>query len=440
MTTSHSGSDTAPGDKIPESLPTSSQLATERRNCRFCGAVLQQLVVDLGMQPLCQSRVLPEQLNGPETFYPLRAYVCNECWLVQVHEHVGGEDIFGHGDYAYFSSYSETLLAHSAEYVDQMTERLGLDQHGFVVELASNDGYLLQYFLKKKIPCLGIEPAENVAAAARLRGVPSLVRFFGSSLAQELVAQGKQPDLLLANNVYAHVPDVNDFTQGMKHLLKPRGVITIEVSHLMRIFENNLFDTIYQEHYCYYSLLTLNRIFAAHGLTLFDVEELPTQGGSIRVYGRHVEDDSKPVTGEVQRILAEEHSKGYNGPEVYREFATKVAFTKRRLLSFLIEAKDAGKRICAYGAPGKGNTLLNYCGIREDFIDFTVDRNPMKQNTCLVGSRIPVFDPAAIAQAKPDYVLILPWNLEAEIVRQLDYIRQWGGRFVVPLPQLHVVE
>lgn len=420
----------------PSCLPTSSQMTTDRRCCRFCNAPLEHLVVDLGMQPLCQSRVLPEQINSPETFYPLRAYVCDSCWLVQVHEHVGGEAIFGH--YAYFSSYSDLLLAHSRRYVEQIVPQLGLNHDSFVVEIASNDGYLLQYFLEREIPCLGIEPAANVAAVAREKGVPSVSRFFGVELARELVAQGPQPDLLLANNVYAHVPDVNDFTAGLKILLKQGGVITIEVSHLMRIFENNLFDTIYQEHYCYWSLLALQRVFAAHELTLFHVEELPTQGGSIRIYVRHADDAAKPVTEDVLRILAEERAKGYETLEVYRAFAERVAATKRRLLEFLIQAKDAGKRICGYGAPGKGNTLLNYCGIREDFLDFTVDRNPMKQQTCLVGTRIPVFAPSAIAQAKPDYVLILPWNLEAEIVEQLAYIREWGGKFIIPLPLVHV--
>jgi SAM-dependent methyltransferase len=421
---------------LTSSLPTSAQMTTDHRGCRFCHAPLETLVVDLGMQPLCQSRVLPAEINGPETFYPLRAYVCERCWLVQVHEHVGGEEIFGH--YAYFSSYSDSMLAHSRQYVEQIIPQLGLTHDSFVLEIASNDGYLLQYFVEREIPCFGVEPAANVAAVAREKGVPCVSRFFGAQLARELVEQGKRPDLLVANNVYAHVPDVNDFTEGLKILLKQDGVITIEVSHLMRIFEHNLFDTIYQEHYCYWSLVALQRVFAAHQLTLFHVEELATQGGSIRVYVRHAEDDSKPVTEQVRRMVAEERAQGYESLDAYRAFAERVAATKRRLLEFLIQAKDAGQRICGYGAPGKGNTLLNYCGIREDFLDFTVDRNPMKQNTCLVGTRIPVFAPEAIAQAKPDYVLILPWNLEAEIVQQLAYIRDWGGKFVIPLPTVRV--
>lgn len=422
----------------PRRLPTSAELSLDLRGCRFCGQPLRHVVVDLGLQPLCQSRVTREELNHFERCYPLRAYVCDACWLVQVHEHVSGEEIFSH--YAYFSSYSNTLLEHSREYVARMTDRWHLDQHSLVVELASNDGYLLQYFQARGIPCLGVEPAANVAAAAQARGIECCVTFFGVEAARELVAQGRQPDLLLANNVLAHVPDLNDFVAGMKLLLKPHGVITIEVSHLVKIIEHNLFDTIYQEHYCYFSVTTLKHVFARHGLTVFDVDELPTQGGSIRVYARHDEDLSKPVTADVARLIAAERERGYLDLPVYQAFAAQVAQTKRRLLSCLIAAKDAGKRIAAYGAPGKGNTLLNYCGIREDFIDYTVDRNPMKQNTFLVGSRIPVYAPDVIAETRPDYILLLPWNLEQELTQQLAYIREWGGKFIVPLPELKVID
>ncbi|MCA9170882.1 MAG: methyltransferase domain-containing protein, partial [Planctomycetales bacterium] len=317
--------------------------------------------------------------------------------------------------------------------------RFGLNQASFVVELASNDGYLLQYFVEQQIPCLGVEPAANVADAAREKGVPSLVKFFGTVTASEMQAAGQQADLLVANNVLAHVPELNDFVAGMKIALKPQGVITVEVSHLVKIIENNLFDTIYQEHYCYYLVSTLQRIFQHHGLTIFDVDELPTQGGSIRIYGRHSENTSLPISENVHRIIANEESNGYHSLQAYSRFAEQVAAAKRDLLACLIELKRQGKRIAAYGAPGKGNTLLNYCGIREDFLDYTVDRNPMKQNTFLVGSRIPVHAPEAIAATKPDYVLLLPWNLERELTEQLSYIRQWGGSFILPLPHLRVI-
>ncbi|MCA9151965.1 MAG: methyltransferase domain-containing protein [Planctomycetales bacterium] len=420
-----------------ERFPTSAEMSVAGLGCRFCGQPIRHVVVDLGLQPLCQSRVLREHLNEHERCYPLRAYVCDHCWLVQVQEHVGGEEIFSH--YAYFSSYSDTLLAHSKVYVDQMIERFGLNQASFVVELASNDGYLLQYFVEQQIPCLGVEPAANVADAAREKGVPSLVKFFGTVTASEMQAAGQQADLLVANNVLAHVPELNDFVAGMKIALKPQGVITVEVSHLVKIIENNLFDTIYQEHYCYYLVSTLQRIFQHHGLTIFDVDELPTQGGSIRIYARHSENSSLPVSENVHRIIANEESNGYHRLQAYARFAEQVAAAKRDLLACLIELKRQGKRIAAYGAPGKGNTLLNYCGIREDFLDYTVDRNPMKQNTFLVGSRIPVHAPEAIAATKPDYVLLLPWNLERELTEQLSYIRQWGGSFILPLPHLRVI-
>ena len=417
--------------------PTSAEMSLDDRGCRFCGQPIRHVVVDLGLQPLCQSRVLREELNLHERCFPLRAYVCDHCWLVQVHEHVGGAEIFSH--YAYFSSYSNTLLEHSRQYVDDMTERLQLTADHFVVELASNDGYLLQYFVQKQIPCLGVEPAANVAAAANQKGVTSLVKFFGTATAQDMKDAGQQADLLLANNVLAHVPDLNDFVAGMKILLKPHGTITVEVSHLVQIIENNLFDTIYQEHYCYYLVSTLQKIFERHGLTVYDVDELPTQGGSIRIYGRHTENDQLPITDNVRRVVVSEEAGGYHSLSAYEQFAAQVAAAKRNLLACLIELKRAGKRIAAYGAPGKGNTLLNYCGIREDFLDYTVDRNPMKQNTFLVGSRIPVHPPEAIAATQPDYVLLLPWNLERELTEQLSYIREWGGRFIVPLPQLRVI-
>lgn len=421
-----------------ERFPTSAEMSLDQRPCRFCGQPLQHVVVDLGLQPLCQSLVTREALNTFEKCYPLRAYVCDSCWLVQVHEHVSGEEIFSH--YAYFSSYSNTLLEHSKIYVDKMVQmwKLGTEHH--VVELASNDGYLLQYFVERGIPCLGVEPAQNVADAAIEKGVPTRVAFFGVETAQQMADEGLRADLLLANNVLAHVPDLNDFVKGMKILLKPEGVITVEISHLMRIIEKNLFDTIYQEHYCYYSVRVLQAIFAAHGMTVFHVDELSTQGGSIRVYAQHAEFDGRRVSDCVKRIVAEENEKGYDGIEVFSHFAQRVAATKRDLLRFLISAKDRGQRIVGYGAPGKGNTLLNYCGIREDFLEYTVDRNPMKQGTFLVGSRIPVLSPEAISATRPDFILLLPWNLKEELSNQLSYVREWGCKLIVPLPKLEVID
>jgi SAM-dependent methyltransferase len=406
--------------------------------CRFCGMPLRQTVVDLGLSPLCQSRVTRDELDQQEIFYPLKVRVCEHCWLVQVHAHVTGEEIFSH--YAYFSSYSESWLRHCREYVEMITARLQLGSESQVVELASNDGYLLQYFVEKGIPALGIEPAANVAEAARQKGVECITNFFGTKTARELVEKGIRPDLLLGNNVLAHVPDLNDFVAGLKILLKDDGVITFEFPHLMRLIEENQFDTIYQEHYCYFSLVSIQKVFLHHGLVIFDVESLPTHGGSLRIYARHREDEIKTISDSVGRLYSLEVEKGYTRLETYTDFAKRVAETKRKLLKFLIQAKCEGKTIVGYGAPGKGNTLLNYCGIRTDFIDYTVDRNPMKQNTFLPGSRIPVYAPEMIATTRPDYVLILPWNLREEIMAQLAYIREWGGQFVVPIPDTKVYE
>jgi len=412
--------------------------SNETTGCRFCGTPLRQTVVDLGLSPLCQSRVTPEEVEQPETFYPLEALVCESCWLVQVQAHVTGEEIFSH--YAYFSSYSDSWLRHCRAYVEMIVAKFELGVKSQVIEIASNDGYLLQYFVEKGIPALGIEPAANVAEVARQKGVESITKFFGKQTAQELVDQGVRPDLLLGNNVLAHVPDLNDFVTGLKILLKDEGVITFEFPHLMRLIEENQFDTIYQEHYCYFSLIAIQKIFEFHGLTLFDVEELSTHGGSLRIYARHTQDESKPVTQAVGQLRELEIEKGYTRVKTYIDFAERVVETKRKLLEFLIEAKREGKSIVGYGAPGKGNTLLNFCGIRTDFIDYTVDRNEMKQNTFLPGSRIPVFAPEKIAETRPDYVLILPWNLKEEIMTQLSYIREWGGRFVVPIPETKVFD
>jgi SAM-dependent methyltransferase len=356
--------------------------------------------------------------------------------LVQLDEYVSPEEIFS--EYAYFSSYADTWLQHVQAYTDMIVERLKLDEQSHVVELASNDGYLLQYFVQKGIPVLGIEPAANVAEVAIKKGIPTLVKFFGEELARELSTTGMQADLLIGNNVLAQVPDLNSFVGGMKILLKPQGVITMEFPHLMQLMEGNQFDTIYHEHFSYFSFIAVEKVFAAHGLTLFDVEELPTHGGSLRIYARHTEDIAKPIGQRVTELRAREEAAGFTRMETYALFAEQVKDTKRRLLDFLIGAKWEGKSIAGYGAPGKGNTLLNYCGIRTDFLDYTVDRNPYKQGKLLPGTHIPIFHPDKIKETKPDYVLILPWNFKDEIMEQVGYIRDWGGQFVVPIPEVKV--
>jgi 2-polyprenyl-3-methyl-5-hydroxy-6-metoxy-1,4-benzoquinol methylase len=388
------------------------------------------------MSPLCESFLTAEQLNQMEPFYPLHVYVCEQCFLVQLEEYVAPEHIFT--EYAYFSSYADTWLQHCQRYTELMTERFQLNSQSQVIELASNDGYLLQYFVQKGIPALGIEPARNVAKVALAKGVPTLVEFFDQTLAQRLVTEGKQADLLLGNNVLAQIPDLNNFVAGMKVLLKPQGVITIEFPHLMRLMAGNQFDTIYHEHFSYFSFLTAEKIFAQHGLTLFDVDELPTHGGSIRIYARHAEDATKPVSAAVSAMRQREVAAGFTQLTCYSQFAEQVKATKRNLLNFLIQAKQAGKTIVGYGAPGKGNTLLNYCGIRTDFLDYTVDRNPYKHGRFLPGTHIPIFPPDQLKATQPDYVLILPWNFKDEIMQQVSYIRQWGGQFIVPIPTVTV--
>lgn len=404
--------------------------------CRFCGATLHHTFVDLGMSPLCESYVSAPQLNQMEPFYPLHVYVCEECFLVQLEEYVSPEHIFT--EYAYFSSYADSWLQHAQRYTAQMIERFGLHSKSQVVEVASNDGYLLQYFVAQKIPALGIEPAANVAKVAIEKGVPTLIEFFGRASAQRLVADGQQADLLLGNNVLAQVPDLNDFVAGLKLLLKPQGVITIEFPHLMCLVAGNQFDTIYHEHFSYFSLVTVEQIFAAHHLTLFDVEELPTHGGSLRIYARHADDVTKPVSARLHALRTREQQAGLLGMAYYQAFDEQVKTTKRKLLTFLIEAKAAGRSVVGYGAPGKGNTLLNYCGIRTDFLDYTVDRNPYKQGKFLPGTHIPIHHPDKIKATRPDYVLILPWNFKDEIMQQIAYIREWGGQFVVPIPEMTI--
>jgi SAM-dependent methyltransferase len=402
-------------------------------SCRFCGSPLDVVFADLGMSPLANSYVPPERANAMEPFYPLRALVCEECLLVQLEEFESAEAIFS--DYAYFSSYSTTWLEHSRRYVEQMTERWGLDGGSRVVELASNDGYLLQYFVERGVPVLGIEPAANVAEVAVEKGVPTLVEFFGVETARTVAAEGRA-DLLLGNNVLAHVPDLNDFVGGMKVLLAERGVVTMEFPHLLRLIEDNQYDTIYHEHFSYFSFLTVRQVFAAHGMRLFDVEELETHGGSLRIYGAHIEDDTKPETDRARELPAREQIAGLGDIETYRAYATRVRTDKRDTLEFLIGLKRDGRSIVGYGAPAKGNTLLNYCGIGTDFLDYTVDLNPHKQGHLLPGSHVPIRPVEALRETRPDVVVILPWNLRDEIAEQHAYIREWGGRFAARAPEL----
>lgn len=407
-------------------------------HCRFCNHELVHSFADLGTSPLCQDHVTPEDFNRPEKIYPLHARVCDHCFLVQVEDLVHPEQIFGDGKYAYFSSYSDSWLSHSRDYTQKMIGRFGLDATSQVVEVASNDGYLLQYFLQAGIPVLGIEPASNCAAAAQKKGIDTLVAFFGQETAARVVAERGQARLALGNNVLAHVPDINDFVGGLKILLAPGGVITLEFPHLMRLVEENQFDTIYHEHFSYLSFTVVERIFAHHGLVLFDVDELSTHGGSIRIYACHEDDPDQPVGSAVEELLARERAAGMLELGYYAEFDARVRETKSLLLEFLIDRRRAGKTIAGYGAPGKGNTLLNYCGIGTDFIDYTVDRSPHKQGNYLPGSRIPIFAPEKIFETHPDYLLILPWNLRREIMEQMSEIRTWGGQFVTPIPEVRV--
>jgi SAM-dependent methyltransferase len=407
-------------------------------SCRFCGANLETVFVDLGAQPLANSYLSTADLQRMEPFYALTTYVCESCWLVQLPAMQTAEHIFS--DYAYFSSYSDTWLQHASHYVDAMISRFGFDRSTQVVEIASNDGYLLQYFQERGVPVLGVEPAANVAKAAAEKGIPTVVKFFGVQTARELAGSGKSADLLLGNNVLAHVPDLNDFVAGMKILLKPGGVLTMEFPHLLKMMAGNQFDTIYHEHFSYFSFLTVEQVFARHGLTLFDVEELPTHGGSLRIYGRHKENAAPDVTCRVTDLREREKQSDFDRIAAYQRFGEQVQETKRRLLEFLIAARRAGKQIVGYGAPAKGNTLLNYCGVRTDFLTYTTDRSPHKQNHFLPGTRIPIYAPDKIQETRPDYVLILPWNLKEEIMEQMALIREWGGQFVVPIPRVEVLK
>ncbi len=416
--------DTSGAVSRAEAIPT---------RCRLCGAPLRDVFADLGSSPLANAYLSPERVGAMEAFYPLRALVCGRCFLVQLEEFETPAQIFS--DYAYFSSYSTSWLAHCRDYSERMVERLGLGEHSQVVEIASNDGYLLQYFHERGVPVLGVEPAANVAQVALGKGIPTVVEFFGRDTARSLAARGRA-DLLVGNNVLAHVPDLNDFVGGMKILLAPGGTITMEFPHLMRLIEDDQWDTIYHEHFSYFSFLTASRVFAAHGLRLFDVEELPTHGGSLRVYGAHAEDATKPDTARARQLLERERRAGYERLGTYTEYGARVEADKRRILEFLIGLKDEGRRVVGYGAPAKGNTLLNYCGVRRDFLDYTVDLNPYKQGRFLPGSHIPIRAPAAIREDRPDVVVILPWNLKEEIAAQLEFVGEWGGRLAARTPEL----
>jgi len=403
-------------------------------NCRHCYTPLDEVFLDLGFAPPSNAYLSAADLRAPERYFPLKLYVCTECWLVQTEDHAQASELFS-PDYAYFSSVSQSWVDHAARYANMITARLGLGRESFVIEVAANDGYLLKNFVAAGIPCLGIEPTASTAAAAERIGIPILREFFGKALAERLAAVGKQADLIAGNNVYAHVPDINDFTAGLKAALKPGGTITLEFTHLMRLIEHTLFDTVYHEHFSYYSLRTVSHIFASAGLRVFDVEELPTQGGSLRVYGCHA-GDVRVTAPAVAAVLAEEERRGLGHVEIYREFQPRADRVKNELLAFLIEQKRAGKRVAAYGAAAKGNTLLNYAGVKPDLLPFVCDAAPSKQGKFLPGVHIPILPPAALRERRPDVVLILPWNIAEEVVQQHGYVREWGGRFVVAVPEL----
>lgn len=407
-------------------------------DCRFCGTRLKHTLIDLGTSPLCESFVHRDDFNKTEGVYPLHVYVCHECHLVQIDEFVPAEEIFT--EYAYFSSYSDSWVAHAKAYCEMMTERFGYGADSQVVELASNDGYLLQYFNELGVPSLGVEPAVNVAKVAEEKGVKTIVDFFSVSLAQRLSAEGLQADLVLGNNVLAQVPDLNDFVAGIAVLLKPDGVVTIEFPHLKKLIDENQFDTIYHEHYCYFSLLAAERIFAKHDMRLFDVEEVPTHGGSLRIFGSLNSSAAHPVTDRYRALMKLELDEGYGAMPVYEGFGEKILDLKSDILEFFMKARREGKVVAGYGAPGKGNTLLNYCGIRSDWMPFTCDRNPYKHGRFLPGSRVPVLPPEALAEEKPDYVVIMPWNLKTEIREQLRFVEEWGGKLVTFIPQVEILE
>jgi SAM-dependent methyltransferase len=423
-------------EALPNSPSRSAADAVPALACRFCNIELTHVVVDLGASPLANNYLTLEQTRAAELFYPLKVFVCAGCFLVQLQMQQTPERIFS--DYAYFSSYTDSWVRHARAYTELVIDRFGLSERSLIVEIASNDGYLLRHFVARGIPVLGIEPAANVARVAEQNRVPTCVEFFSESLARALAA-ARRADLIVANNVLAHVPALNDFVGGIAQLLKPRGVVTVECPHLMRLMEENQFDTIYHEHFSYFSLHTMQAVFAAHGLAIFDVQELPTHGGSLRVFATHAGESGRKAGPAVQRLLQREEAAGLQSLAYYAAFADRVKTSKRQLLSFLIAAKDAGKSIVGYGAPAKGNTLLNYCGIRSDFLDYTVDRSPHKQGRFLPGTHVPIYAPDEIAVSRPDYVLILPWNVKDEVMEQMAHIREWGGEFVVPIPSVQIL-
>ena len=418
--------------------PVSAQDTSDVCRCRFCSAPLTHTFVDLGKSPLCESFLKAEDLDRGETFYPLHALVCDQCFLVQLRDYVAADDIFS--DYAYFSSFSDSWLAHAKTYTERMTERFGLGADSFCIEVASNDGYLLRNFVEAGIRCLGIEPSWTVAQAARKVGVPTVERFFGRESAIAVREEHGRAQLMTGNNVVAHVPDINDFVGGFEELLAPEGVVTLEFPHLLQLMDQVQYDTIYHEHFSYLSFGAITRILNAQGLSVFDVEELPSHGGSLRVFAQRTDTASHPVENSVQAMLDRERALGFESLDTYLDFTAKVEASKRSTLKFLIEAKEAGKRVVAYGAPGKGNTLLNYCGVRTDLVEFAVDRNPYKHGRYTPGTHIPILPPEALDEAQPDYILILPWNLEKEIRKQLAHAREWGAKFVTPIPEIRILD
>jgi len=405
--------------------------------CRFCNNLLTEKFIDLINSPPSNSFLNQEQLNEPETFYPLLLYVCKHCWLVQIDEYEKPDDIFNQ-EYLYFSSYSQSWLKHAKQYVDMITNKLKLDKSSLAIEIASNDGYLLQYFKEINVPCLGIEPSNNTADVAKEKGIDVICEFFGKTLAARLADQDKKADLLIGNNVLAHVPDINDFVGGLKIALKQGGIVTMEFPHLMQLVEQNQFDTIYHEHFSYLSFYTVHDVFASVDLEVFDVEELDTHGGSLRIYAKHKEDSSWPISENVDKLKEKEFEKGMFNLEYYQTFQHKVDKVKYSFLTFLLDQKNSGKKVVSYGAAAKGNTLLNYCGVKKDLIPFVADASPYKQGKFLPGSHIPVVNEQEIRKLKPDFVLILPWNLKSEISEQLKYIRSWKGKFVVAIPELEI--
>ena len=407
-------------------------------NCRFCNTPLKHKFLSLGNSPLSNSFLEEKELPNAESYYPLDIYICNQCYLVQLDEFKSAEDIFS-VNYAYYSSYSDMWLQHCKDYTKMIIERFNFDEHSLVVEIASNDGYLLQYFKGKGIPVLGVEPAENTAEIAKKKGISTDVIFFDTSYAEKMVKENRQADLIIGNNVLAHNPNLNDFVEGLRIALKPEGIITMEFPHLLRLIENNQFDTIYHEHFSYFSFHFAKELFRKHGLILFDVEEISTHGGSLRIYGKHKNNKFEAITERIGNILKKEESAGLLNLDTYYRFGEKVNSTKRKLLNFLIQIKNDGKKIAGYGAPAKGNTLLNYCGIRIDFLDYTVDRSPHKQNKYLPGTHIPIKHPDIIKEDRPDYLLILPWNIKDEIIDQMSFIREWGGKFIIPIPEMKVL-